>query len=312
MHTQCPHCETKFRLTETQVNIADGFVRCGICKEVFNAFEVANQHIHQSDHQESLHDEKNIYMESSTLEQTALDELEGTIHENTGHENNVLDIENRPVEEQAVTESINENPINFNEITATDDVQKDAFDFFNEDINDSPQHVVPDELRGSSASTAQVFSSNILWSIGILLLITSLFAEYIWFNRHQLSQIPQLQVWIEKLCQQVNCNNILVRDASKIELITRNIYSHPNENNALMINITMKNNADFAQPYPIMQIDFSDIRGGTVAARRFLPTEYLQITSKQLRLLQPDASTSFTMEVQDPGKQAKTYEFIFL
>ena len=108
-----------------------------------------------------------------------------------------------------------------------------------------------------------------------------------------------------------------MRDPEKIELITRNIYSHPNEKGALLVNVTMKNNADFAQPYPVMQIDFSDIRGGIVAARRFFPAEYLSIEYQQnnaehQRLLQPNTSASLTLEIQDPGKQAMTYEFNFL
>ena len=108
-----------------------------------------------------------------------------------------------------------------------------------------------------------------------------------------------------------------MRNPAKIELISRNVYSHPNEKNALMVNITMKNHADFAQPYPIMQIKFSDVRGGNVAARRFLPAEYLpeelqRQDSQQLQLLEPDTNMTFTMEIQDPGKQAMTYEFDFL
>ena len=84
-----------------------------------------------------------------------------------------------------------------------------------------------------------------------------------------------------------------------------------------MVNVTMKNNADFAQPYPVMQIEFSDIRGGTVAARRFLPAEYLPVeaqhaNTEQSRMLLPDTSSSITMEIQDPGRQAMTYEFNFL
>ena len=103
-----------------------------------------------------------------------------------------------------------------------------------------------------------------------------------------------------------------MRDPSKIELIVRNIYSHPNEKNALIINVTMHNNAEFAQAYPVMQIDFSDIRGGSVAARRFLPTEYLPLETQQSGPLAPDSSISFSMEIKDPGKQALTYEFNFL
>ena len=37
MQTQCPHCHTLFRITESQLAMAEGRVRCGFCKQVFNA-----------------------------------------------------------------------------------------------------------------------------------------------------------------------------------------------------------------------------------------------------------------------------------
>jgi hypothetical protein len=141
--------------------------------------------------------------------------------------------------------------------------------------------------------------------------------EYVWFNRDQFSHVAELQPWIEKLCQQVECKDLAIRDPSRIELISRNVYSHPNEKNALMVNVTMQNNADFAQPYPVMQIEFSDVRGNTVAARRFFPAEYLNTESHQAKteqspMLAPNTSSDITLEIQDPGKQAMTYEFNFL
>lgn len=35
--TQCPHCQTSFRVTHHQLSVARGVVRCGNCLEVFNA-----------------------------------------------------------------------------------------------------------------------------------------------------------------------------------------------------------------------------------------------------------------------------------
>jgi predicted Zn finger-like uncharacterized protein len=37
MQTECPHCETVFRVRPDQLGEADGQVRCGVCGEVFNA-----------------------------------------------------------------------------------------------------------------------------------------------------------------------------------------------------------------------------------------------------------------------------------
>ncbi|MGI9323495.1 MAG: zinc-ribbon and DUF3426 domain-containing protein [Pseudomonadales bacterium] len=39
MKTYCPNCRTSFPVTEEQLNMADGLVRCGVCDEVFHARE---------------------------------------------------------------------------------------------------------------------------------------------------------------------------------------------------------------------------------------------------------------------------------
>ena len=300
MQTQCPHCDTKFRVTDTQLQAADGFVRCGVCEEVFNAIEVASQHKHQV----SLHENVPI-KESPTEELTAEKQPAAVTEENENTE--VSPIETLPDDET----------VKFNKNTVADEPGKDAFDFFNEESNESLPHVVPERFRGSYSSQTPSAASTVLWSAGILLLTATLITEYIWFNRDQLNKIPELQGAINTLCQQVECKNVSLRDPANIELISRNVFSHPNEKGALMVNVTMKNNATFAQPYPVMQIDFSDIRGNSVAARRFWPKEYLatesqQGNTEQLYLLQANTSASITLEIQDPGKQAMTYEFNFL
>lgn len=37
MYTQCPHCQTCFRIAEAHLKVASGKVRCGSCQEVFDA-----------------------------------------------------------------------------------------------------------------------------------------------------------------------------------------------------------------------------------------------------------------------------------
>ena len=290
MQTQCPHCETKFRVTETQIQTADGFVRCGVCKEVFNAIELADQHRHQQSLLKAASD-------STTF--------------STGEETEASDVS---IIQHAIAESEASESLSFDKASASEQSEKDTFAFFHEDSNDSALHVVPDKFRNTSRKESTGLISTSLWIIGTLLLTATLLIEYTWFNRNQLSQIPELQTVINKLCQQIECKDLSMRNPSKIELITRNIYSHPNEKDALMVNVTMKNNAHFAQPYPVLQIDFSDVRGGVVSARRFFPAEYMpmQNNTEALHLLQPDTETTVTLEIIDPGKQAMTYEFNFL
>jgi hypothetical protein len=74
----------------------------------------------------------------------------------------------------------------------------------------------------------------------------------------------------------------------------------------------MINHASFAQALPDVRIDFSSTRGDVVASRRFRPAEYLQPDQKDFRQMQPDTPVSFSLEIVDPGKDAITYEFMFL
>ena len=48
--TQCPHCQTSFRVSHAQLSVARGVVRCGACLQVFNA---AKQLLEQRSNQQS-------------------------------------------------------------------------------------------------------------------------------------------------------------------------------------------------------------------------------------------------------------------
>ena len=48
--TRCPHCATTFKVVADQLRISDGWVRCGHCKEVFDASE----HLLVTEHQPLL------------------------------------------------------------------------------------------------------------------------------------------------------------------------------------------------------------------------------------------------------------------
>jgi len=267
MQTQCPHCDTKFRVTDHQIQAADGFVRCGICSEVFNTTETV-----------------------ATPIQTTFSADEAP----PGNE--IFDADDTAIDE-------NQSP----------EIDKEVFDLFDEEHNESLQHIVPEKYRDTYSPQPHSLLSTVLWSLGILILTATLALEYIWFNRDQFMSVPELQASFEQICKRVGCGSFSMRAPEKIELITRNVYSHPKEKGALLVDVTMKNNASFAQAYPVMQIEFSNIRGATVAARRFFPEEYspLPLDAKK-KLLEPDINTSVTLEIQDPGKQAMTYEFNFL
>lgn len=299
MQTHCPNCETHFRVTESQIDVADGYVRCGVCEEVFNVYEVADKL--------SLEDEQQLQLDN-------IDHLSDTVAEQRPETQDSEPEEKNDFHDEALSDEV---PVTAEQTNDDDEAQESHDDFFDEETNESLHYIVPEDLRDSASSKSSGVAATVLWSIGTLLLIACLGIEYIWFNRHQFHQFPELQTGLDMICQQLECDNQSQRDPEEIELVTRNIYSHPKEKDALMVDIVMRNNADYAQPYPVLQIDFSDIRGGNIAARRFFPSEYLASSGQhsetsQPHEMQPHTDVSVTLEIKDPGKEAMTYEFNFL
>jgi len=247
MKTECPHCNTSFRFTSTQLEAADGMVRCGLCHEVFKAAA------HTPDSGINFADIKQPEVEQATSKPKNSDEL----------------------------------------------------------FNGRENLVIPDEFRAPHIEKLYSTWATVAWSLGILLLTLALVLEYAWFNRNQLVSVAQLKPLMTKICELTDCESIALRDPEKIEMLTRNVFSHPNVKKALMVSVTMVNHASYAQPYPDVQIDFSDVRGDLVAARRFKPEEYLQLEAEEIRPLEPETPTTIALEIKDPGKQAMTYQFGF-
>lgn len=250
MQTECPHCHTVFRVAQAQLEMADGMVRCGFCKETFNARG-----------ENDFTGTKNRLNKSPDTQQPEV-----------------------PAENKSNYES-----------------------FFSAEHND----IVPDELRAGRYTKPYSTLATTAWSFAILALIAALVTEYLWFNQPELLQDERLKPVTVKLCELIDCERQQKRDPSQIEMISRNVYTHPNEKQALMVSTTMVNHASYAQPYPEVQIDFSDVRGEMIASRRFSPEEYLQIDKLQLNPLQSGTPVTFGLEIKDPGKQAITYEFSF-
>lgn len=273
MQTQCPHCQTLFHLTREQLHMAEGLVRCGVCKEVYNALDTP-----------PAPDDRLL----------------------AAGEQDIPAISNPPAQSDASTAKPQQ---------AQTPEADDAFDLFQPEPETeetlSFNSVIPDEIRRQATQQSSTLSS-LLWSLAILFLAFTLVAEYVWFNRNKLIQLPQARPWVKRICELTDCELAALSDPSQIKLLSRKVYTHPNQKHALMINITMVNHASFIQPYPDMLIKFSDIRGHVVASRRFQPEQYLHRSRSQLPLLKPDIPVSFTMEVEDPGKNAMTYEFDFL
>lgn len=168
--------------------------------------------------------------------------------------------------------------------------------------------------KSPTAPTIEAHPSHFgLWMGTSLLLIVTLGLQYGFFNRNQFAQSPQLRPLAEQLCVVLFCDLPPRSDPTQLQLSNRDIRLHPQHSKALLVEATLRNQADFTQSFPVMELTFHDISGQVIAGRRFQPFEYLADTSASLvHGMAPRQSYQIKLELADPGNQAVGFEFNFL
>jgi predicted Zn finger-like uncharacterized protein len=235
VNTQCPDCNTLFRVTKSQLAQADGQVRCGQCGCIFSGFVqlVADK----SDKRADKADRRDKKTASNR-------DLFGRAPLRSGR-------------------------------------------------------------SGRWAKTG--------WALGTALLCLGLLLQLAFLERERLLKHERFGPYIADWCQRVpGCALPPARDPGRIQLVSRSIYTHPNIEGVLIVNAVITNSAAFSQPYPVLLISMSNIRGQVIAERYFTPAEYLAAEAVNSPGMEPGKSVPVTLAVMDPGQDAMAFEMDFL
>jgi len=179
------------------------------------------------------------------------------------------------------------------------------------DSTDTDDYPMPPEFTDAWSERSHFGRALAKGSVLVALLLL-LGAQWLYFNRASLAAQGDLRPGLEKLCSLLRCELPLQVDLSRIELVNRDVRKHPRVAGALLINATLINRADFPQPYPILEVIFSNSSGTPVAARRFNPVEYLGDETDVKAGMPVNTALQVMLEIEDPGKDAVSFQFEFL
>lgn len=149
------------------------------------------------------------------------------------------------------------------------------------------------------------------WVLACLVLLILLGIQLTWAKRDALVADDTTGPWLRQACTSLGCQLPLVRDVQKLRLLARDVQAHPSVPGALLITATVRNEADFDQPWPVVAVTLSDVNGKRLAMRRLRPSEYLGDGASMQRGLAAGASAALVLEVDDPGNKAVAFEFGF-
>lgn len=149
------------------------------------------------------------------------------------------------------------------------------------------------------------------WITACTVLLLALGAQLAWAERDAMIGDDTMGPLLRDACNTLGCQLPLVQDIKRLSLVARDVQAHPSVPGALLITANLRNDAPFAQPYPVVSITLSDANGTKLAMRRLRPTEYLGDGATLRKGIPSDGSAALMLEVEDPSGKAVAFEFDF-
>lgn len=149
------------------------------------------------------------------------------------------------------------------------------------------------------------------WTLLNLLAAAALAGQYVWYHFDELARQDRYRPWFEQLCPALGCNLPPRVDIGQIKSSNLVVRSHPDFRGALVVDAILYNRAPFAQPFPLLELRFSDLNGQAIASRRFKPGEYLGGELAGQDEMPPQTPIHIALEILDPGPRAVNYSLSF-
>lgn len=149
------------------------------------------------------------------------------------------------------------------------------------------------------------------WGALSLVAALALAIQYLVFNFNDLARTPEWRSLYATTCNALGCDLPNPSDVSRLRGANLVVRNHPAVEGALVVDAILFNQADYAQPFPVLELSFSTLNGRPVASRRFMPDEYRSGELEHLEQMPPDVPVHVSFEIRDPGENAVNYNLRF-
>ncbi len=162
--------------------------------------------------------------------------------------------------------------------------------------------------QGTGRSKKMLRAAWITTAIALLILVTAYLAE---FFQQPLPDFPSAGDVLVKTGLKEPPPAALLRDPDQIQLLSRDLRSHPTRPDTLSLSLTIVNRAGRYQAFPRLEVILLDSGGQTLINRLFKPDEYLVEGADIETGMTPQAYLHINLDLADPGRQAVGFELHF-
>jgi len=295
--TLCPHCDTRFKIAETQLEAHQGMVRCGHCLQAFDA------------RPGFIPDQPSPQLELPILNEPA-----------PPRKLAASSIATAPDADAFAHEAINMDDVVSNK-SEPDAARYGTLDYVEMAAaaqNGMPPDVpLPPETESSQPMTLAEQVAIVQdeddseyrperrtwpWAMAALLLLLVAVAQAAYFFRVDLAaRLPGLKPALVSYCQLLKCTVPLPQNTDLMSIESSNLEADPAHENQIVLNVLLRNRAPYPQAFPNLELTLNDTRDNALARRVFRPADYLPpLESETIGLLpQHEISVRLHLETAD-------------
>jgi len=165
---------------------------------------------------------------------------------------------------------------------------------------------------GDEPDPSGVEPRQLAWILATGLLALLTLAHIAWTFRQPLLETPRLSSLINQENSVEAEQQGLLKDPQQIQLVSRDMHTHPTRSGILVLSLTFVNLSQRNQEFPELEITLMDAANQPVAQRRLQPVDYLRPGADIQTGLAEDVYLPVLLELGDPGDQAVGFEIRFL
>lgn len=296
MFTRCPQCKTVHPLNAGLLSDARGLVECGQCGRTFSALNFLFDQWPDGEEQRPASGSE-AALPVLVSEGTTETDAEVPQSENDKPENR------KDGEQQAAPGPDTASPV-IEADGKTGKEENTASSSTSESENSKPE--------GNKADSSESKQERLVWSLATALLVLLTITHSIWTFREPLLDNSGISSWMKKAGWLQVEQQGLLKDPQQIQLVSRDMHTHPTRSGILVLSLTFVNLASRNQVFPELEVTLMDAAGQPVAQRRLQPVEYLRSGADTEPGLAADVYLPVLLEFGDPGEQAVGFEIQFL
>ena len=324
MQTSCPECGTTFRVSQQQLGMRRGLVRCGHCNAVFNGYDTLLPELEEPPLAQPAEDKAAV---------AATPEVAGSMPDADSHAGapggdhaaedsmaahpltiigqDVVDVPGDAEEVPAVpaaeaTRPVAERPGKGIEEGAGEADEQGR----GEGAAESPEAILLAELphRLEVSRPRLPAWKMALYLLTAAVLVLGLLGQLAYFLRGDLAAaVPDTRPWLDALCRPLNCVVPLPQQLTREAIVSSSLEHDTEQKSRVHLSFLLANRTALTQAWPHIILTLSDVRESPVAQQAFAPELYLPTGVSAKAGFPPQSEQEARLDLDIGGLAASSY-----